>query len=226
MASREHSGVRASLPPVDADGAAAETSRAAVTSDGLACAAPPAGHCADSGRCSGGAKAPASLLAGGSAFTRRAVLGAAVAVPVASGVGGCDSARPSPPVASRRAPPLLQRVGEVKWDAALAAYREAKAAQDRFDLATRAATAGPLGRSFAEQKKLDDRFGDYLVATCKALRRLVRTPAPDLEALGVKLALVVDEAVAELAGGEGCMKVLKADARRLCPRPVGTLRRG
>ena len=25
------------------------------------------------------------------------------------------------------------------------------------------------GRSFAEQKKMDDRFGDYLVATCNAV---------------------------------------------------------
>lgn len=110
----------------------------------------------------------------------------------------------------------LPPVDAGKWVAALAAYREAKAAQDRFDLATREATAGPRGRSFAEQKKLDDRFGDYLVAACDALRRLVRTPAPDQEALGVKIALVVDERVAELAGGERCMKVLKADARRLC----------
>lgn len=77
------------------------------------------------------------------------------------------------------------------------------------------------GRSFAEQKKMVDRFGDYLVATCKAVRRLVRTAAPDLEALGVKIALVVDEGVAELHGRERCMRVLKADARRLCPRARG-----
>lgn len=151
-------------------------------------------------------------------FTRRAVLGAAVAVPVAAGVGGSASARPSPPAASRRALPLPRKAGEGKWSEALAAYRAAKGAQDRFDLATRAAAAGPRGRSFAEQKKMDDRFGDYLVATCNAVRRLVRTPAPDLAALGVKIALVVDERVAELDGGEGCMATLKADARRLCPK--------
>jgi hypothetical protein len=47
----------------------------------------------------------------------------------------------------------------------------------------------------------------------------MRTPAPDLEALGVKIALVVDERAWELSGGEACMRVLKADARRLLPRP-------
>jgi hypothetical protein len=151
-------------------------------------------------------------------FTRRALLGAAVAVPVAAGVGGSDAARPSPPAASRRAPPLPQRAGEEKWAAALAAYREARAAQERFDLATREGAAGARGRSFAEQRKLDDRFGDYLVATCNAVRRLMRTPAPDLAALGVKIVPVVDERGWELIGGERCMAVLKADARRLCPR--------
>jgi hypothetical protein len=105
-----------------------------------------------------------------------------------------------------------------RWEQALAAYREAQAAQDRFDIATREATAGPRGRSFGEQKKLDDRFGDYLVATCNAVRKLIRAPAPDLAALGVKIALVVDERAWELSGGERCMRVLKADSRRLCPR--------
>ena len=77
---------------------------------------------------------------------------------------------------------------------------------------------GPRGRSAKAQARLDDRFGDYLVATCNAVRRLGRTPAPDLEALGVKIALAVDERGWELTGGERFMQVLKADARRLCPR--------
>jgi hypothetical protein len=46
----------------------------------------------------------------------------------------------------------------------------------------------------------------------------VRTPAPDLAALGVKIALVVDERAWELSGGARFMRVLKADARRLCPK--------
>ncbi|HEX8468367.1 MAG TPA: hypothetical protein VF620_11235 [Allosphingosinicella sp.] len=105
-----------------------------------------------------------------------------------------------------------------RWQQALDAYRNAKAVQDRFDLASREATAGPRGRSFAEQKKMDDRFGDYLVATCKAVRKLMRTPAPDLAALGVKIGLVVDERGWELLGGERFMATLKADALRLCPK--------
>ena len=181
MASKEHSGVRASLPPVDGDRADADGE-------------------------------------GGPGFTRRAVLGAAVAVPVAAGVSSSGSARPSPPKPPAWVPPLPQSAGEEKWTAALHAYREAQAAQERFDLATREAAAGPRGRSFGEQKKLDDRFGDYLVATCNAVRKLMRTPAPDLAALGAKIALVVDERAWELSGGERCMWVLKADARRLCPK--------
>ena len=156
-------------------------------------------------------------------FTRRALLGAAVAVPVAAGVSSPGGAT-STDLPSPQPSPLK---GEGAWAAALAAYREARAAQDRFDLATREATAGPRGRSFAEQKKLDDRFGDYLVATCKAVRKLMRTPAPDLGALGVKIGLVVDERGWELIGGERGMAVLKADAGRLCgTSQSGTLRRG
>jgi hypothetical protein len=37
----------------------------------------------------------------------------------------------------------------------------------------------------------------------------------------VKIALVVDERAGELNGGEACMRVLKADARRHCPRARG-----
>ena len=103
-----------------------------------------------------------------------------------------------------------------RWKQALAAFRRAEAAKERFDRATRTGAAGPGGRSFEAQWALDRKFGDYLVACNAALRRLVRTPAPDLAALAVKIALVVDEDVATLSGGERCMAALKADARRLC----------
>ena len=113
---------------------------------------------------------------------------------------------------------LATRERQRRWNEALTAYREAWAAQERFDPATREVAAGPRGRSAKEQAKLDDRFGDYLVATCNAVRRVMRTPSLDLAALGAKIALVVDERPWELAGGERCMRVLKADARRLCSK--------
>lgn len=61
----------------------------------------------------------------------------------------------------------------------------------------------------------EDRYGDLVVAFNRALRRLLRTPAPDLPALWLKIDLTVDQAAWELTGGEACMAVLKRDARRL-----------
>jgi len=48
-----------------------------------------------------------------------------------------------------------------------------------------------------------------------ALRRLLRAPAPDLRALGLKIALAVDEQAWELPGAETLLTALKADALRL-----------
>jgi hypothetical protein len=45
--------------------------------------------------------------------------------------------------------------------------------------------------------------------------RLLETPAPDLEALVVKIALIGEHLVWELDGGEECLAWLEADARRL-----------
>jgi hypothetical protein len=193
---------------VDAGQIGASGEGGLAASDGLGHADPPAGHCADSAR--------GSAARGRLGLTRRAVLSAVIAVPVVAGVGSSSSACASSADLPSPQPSPLK--GEGAWISALAAYRKAKEAQDRFDLTTREATAGPRGRSFAEQRKMDDRFGDYLVATCNAVRRLMRTPAPDLEALGLKIALIVDQRGWELTGGERGMAVLKADARRLCGR--------
>ena len=184
MASREHSFVRASLPPVDA------------------------------GEVDAGGE-------GGSAFTGRAVLGAAIAVSVAAGVGGSESARPSPPTASRRAPPLPRKAGEVKWRDALAAYREADAARAKFEVATSAASAGPGGRSFDEQEALDDEYGVFVDAADSAMLRLLEAPAPDLEALVVKISLISAHLVWENEGGEDCLVWVEADARRLAEYQTG-----
>lgn len=73
--------------------------------------------------------------------------------------------------------------------------------------------AGSL--AFADQGAQDDAFGDRLGAFYAALRRLLRTPAPDFEALTVKIVLAVDHEIGTLTGGERCLAALKADARRL-----------
>lgn len=64
-------------------------------------------------------------------------------------------------------------------------------------------------------KALDEALGDHLGAFYAALRRLLRTPAPDFDALAAKIILAVDHEVGTLIGGERCLAALKADVRRL-----------
>ena len=85
-----------------------------------------------------------------------------------------------------------------KWDRNLAAFRRAQAVID-------AAVHEPDQRRY---DALLDTFGN-------ALRRLLRTPAPDLPALALKIELAIDQAAWESTGGEACMAALKRDARRL-----------
>jgi hypothetical protein len=84
------------------------------------------------------------------------------------------------------------------WDRALTRYQKAEAA-----LAAAAHTA---------DQALYDRLGARHDA---ALRRLLRTPAPNIAALAVKLDLALDERAVEFAGDSAAMKALKRDARRL-----------
>ncbi|MFL6861656.1 MAG: hypothetical protein ACJ8DZ_01505 [Allosphingosinicella sp.] len=69
-------------------------------------------------------------------------------------------------------------------------------------------------RSFDQQCDLDDRFCDLAVEFNRALIRLMRVPAPDLEGFGLKVMLAVDHEAATLTDGEEAMAQLKADARR------------
>jgi hypothetical protein len=62
---------------------------------------------------------------------------------------------------------------------------------------------------------LDARFGEVVEAVDEAMLALLRAPAPDLEAMAVKISLISDHLVWELEGGEDCMVWLEADARRL-----------
>jgi hypothetical protein len=125
-------------------------------------------------------------------YTRRAVLGAAFTAPALCGVGAdVDPAR----VAA--------------WEEAVAALRRAEVEMDGFCRLCRA------GLASGDQSELDAAFDDHLGAFYSALRRLLRTPAPDLAALAAKIILTVDHEVGTLTGGDRCFAALKADVRRL-----------
>ena len=128
-------------------------------------------------------------------YTRQAVLGAAFAVPafVDCASTGADPAR----VAA--------------WERAAAALRLAEAEMDAF--CRRCRVGG--GPAFRDPWELDEQFDDHLGNFYEALRRLLRTPAPDFAALAAKIILAVDYEVGALTGGEHCLAALKADVRWL-----------
>jgi hypothetical protein len=132
-------------------------------------------------------------------LSRRALLGAALAAPVLSAVEGPVLSKVEGPAAFTAPEGALQGHFVVtKWDRALARFR--------------AAEAGLAAVAHSEDDALYDRL---LGRFNRALRALVRAPAPDLLAFSAKLDLAVDHEVASLTGGEGCMAALKRDARRL-----------
>lgn len=69
--------------------------------------------------------------------------------------------------------------------------------------------------ALAAHEPFEERLNDLVWAKLIAVQRLLRTRAPDLPALAMKIALAVDHEIAELEGGERCLAALKADARLL-----------
>ena len=143
---------------------------------------------------------------------RRALLGAAVALPFVGGgelrhsrEGGNPAVLPDS--AARSGIPDQVR-DDGKWGRALAAYEAAEAELRAFERRT-------AGAPWEEQAAVEREMGERLDALDPALRRLLRTPAPDLRALATKIELVVDLDVASLGGGAAFLAVLKRDARRL-----------
>lgn len=92
--------------------------------------------------------------------------------------------------------------------AALADYEAAAAELRAFERRT-------AGAAWDEQEAVEREMDARLDALWPALLRLVGTPAPDLEALAAKIALIDAHEVATLAGGEGCLAALVEDVRRL-----------
>jgi hypothetical protein len=160
--------------------------------------------------------------------TRRALLGAALVAPVLV-AGGVDGAASQADAA---------RAGQRRWDWALSALREAEAAVAAYrasdylpaheihrairgrwpmpyDFAEDAEARATVRASMADFQPFEDRLNALDSARDTALKRLLRTPAPDLPALALKIELIVDEEVATLAGGERCLAAPKADGWRL-----------
>lgn len=161
------------------------------------------------------------MASGEHSCTRRDLLGAALAVPLMTslplrgrGWGGVAVGLGDDPEAPRGSPspppphpsPLK---GEGAWRLAAVAVTEAEQAMD----SAYAAQAG--ARSRAEEFALEEIYSDRLADLYDAVRALLRTPAPNVAALAVKVCLVVDHEVATLEGTEPCMAVVKADAMRL-----------
>ncbi|HEY0414624.1 MAG TPA: hypothetical protein VGD66_15935 [Allosphingosinicella sp.] len=124
-------------------------------------------------------------------LSRRAVLGAAVALPVAGA-----------------AAPLLPSAKSTSWQRALVAYRAAEPEMRAYERLT-------AGAPWEQQAAIEAAYGDRLDAMYAALRRLMRVRAPDLPALATKIVLTVDHEVGTLTGAEACMATLRRDALRL-----------
>jgi hypothetical protein len=121
--------------------------------------------------------------------SRRALLGAALAAPV---VGLAPFGASQAPVAAS----VVSARRAARWERALARFR--------------AAEAGLAGVAHSEDEAVYDRAGELFD---RALRGLLRTPAPDAEALAGKLALAVRHLAWELNAGDACMAALVRDAR-------------
>ena len=159
-------------------------------------------------------------------FTRRALLGAAVAVPLLPlDGGGRVAVRVKFGEASQALPSVSDPVCalpfplEAKWRELLRAFRRIDFARERFQEASSAKAYGPGRRPFDEQEALDRRFGEIVDRVDEAMLAVLEAPAPDLEAIAVKISLIADHLVWELEGGEDCLVWLEADARRLSREP-------
>jgi hypothetical protein len=88
-------------------------------------------------------------------------------------------------------------VKEARWGRALGRFRAADAA---------------IGAArHSDDEALYDRLGDRHEA---AMKRMLRTPAPDLGALAVKLETLFGEQAWEMRGGELLLAAVLRDARR------------
>lgn len=133
--------------------------------------------------------------------SRRALLGAAVAIPFVSISGGGRGSD-----AGSRIPDRVRDDGE--WVKALADLRRAEEELRAFEART-------AGAPDEEQEAVEAEMDARLDALGPALLRLLAAPAPDLAALVVKIETIVAHEAFSTSGGEDCLEGLARDARRL-----------
>jgi len=136
--------------------------------------------------------------------TRRALLGAALGVPLSVGTGAAEARGPLHQ-ASPGPPP---RPGEELWADALGAFRAAEAEVRRIEAAT-------AGRSADEEEAWLPRHEAACDAMGDALARAIAAPAPDFSAFAAKLELLFAHAIEPGAVEEDVEEALLADSRRL-----------
>jgi hypothetical protein len=140
--------------------------------------------------------------------SRRALLGAAVALPFARHPGLDPGSSSAPAGRAARGTPDQVRGEEEAWHRALAGFEQAEAELRAFERRT-------AGAPWEEQDRVERGMDERLDALGPALRRLLRTPAPHPSEFAAKIVLAVDHNVWELTGWEMCLAALKRDAIRL-----------
>lgn len=101
----------------------------------------------------------------------------------------------------------------VKWNRALAAFRQAEATFHAF--ASRRSAARSSDISLKDWMVMESWYDTYLITFHIAIRRLLRTPACDAAALAVKIAVIVDHEVFARTDSDECLTMLKQEALRL-----------
>jgi hypothetical protein len=139
--------------------------------------------------------------------TRRALLGAAVGVPLSLGTGAAEARGPLHQ-ASPGPPP---RPGEERWAEALAAFRAAEAELRGVERAT-------AGGSAEEEEIWLPLYEARLDEMSGAVRAMMVAPAPDLGAFAVKLELLFEHELEPHSADEEVLAVVLADVRRLVLR--------
>jgi hypothetical protein len=171
--------------------------------------------------------------------SRRAVLGAAVAIPFLPLDGGCAGANVprtfaaisggygdrrmagvdsdvGPGVSgaspgSTSTPTLPSPIrGEGNWRLALSAYRSAEAAVEEAGRVCAAASRAEIGAA-------EDAFGDRLEELYDSLRRLLAVPAPDLGAFLLKVDAAFEHEIGTLAETGPCVAAIREDVARIMP---------
>jgi hypothetical protein len=143
--------------------------------------------------------------------SRRALLGAAVVLPLMGSAlaSSFPRKRESPFLfepARRWTPDQVRGDGGSEAPSAVA-WREALDAYQAAEAEVEDAEAWPADH--------EDEYSERLDSLCDALRHLLRTPAPDLRALAIKIDLAIEHELGTLAGAAACLAAIREDTQRL-----------